>query len=145
MRVLQGARRRVLVQAYSFTSEPIAQALAQAAGRGVEVDILVDTSQQTAQHTAADELVAAGVPVRLDAAHAIAHNKIMIVDGETVITGSFNFTDAAEKRNAENLLIIRDAGLAAAYEENWRAHRSHSRPFRVSQEREQQGASHALR
>jgi len=51
----------------------------------------------------------------IDANHAIAHNKVMIIDGETVLTGSFNFTKAAQEKNAENLLIIRDAALAAQY------------------------------
>ena len=80
VRALQGARRRVLVQACSFTSEPIAEALAQAARRGVRVEVIVDKSQRTAWHTAADELVADGIPVELDTTHAIAHNKIMIID-----------------------------------------------------------------
>ena len=62
----------------------------------------------------------------IDPAHAIAHNKIMIIDGETVITGSFNFTKAAEKRNAENLLIIHDKDLEGRYIENWKNHAGHS-------------------
>ena len=49
--------------------------------------------------------------MKIDAEHAIAHNKVMIIDGETVITGSFNFTKAAEENNAENLLIIHDKKL----------------------------------
>ena len=62
----------------------------------------------------------------IDGAHAIAHNKVMVIDGETVITGSFNFTTAAEQRNAENLLVIHDRALAARYTENWQAHAAHS-------------------
>jgi len=50
----------------------------------------------------------------------------MVIDGETVITGSFNFTTAAERQNAENLLVIRDKALAARYAENWQAHAAHS-------------------
>ena len=49
--------------------------------------------------------------MKIDAQHAIAHNKVMIIDGETVITGSFNFTKAAEENNAENLLVFRDKKL----------------------------------
>lgn len=60
----------------------------------------------------------ADIPTRIDAAHAIAHNKIMIIDGETVITGSFNLTKATEEKNAENLLIIQDKDLATRYAEN---------------------------
>jgi phosphatidylserine/phosphatidylglycerophosphate/cardiolipin synthase-like enzyme len=62
----------------------------------------------------------------IDANHAISHNKVMIIDGETVITGSFNFTKAAQEKNAENLLIVRDQALAAQYTQNWKAHWQHS-------------------
>ena len=63
------------------------------------------------------------------AAHAIAHNKIIIIDGETLITGSFNFTKAAEERNAENLLVIRDKKLASLYVRNWQEHSQHSESY----------------
>jgi phosphatidylserine/phosphatidylglycerophosphate/cardiolipin synthase-like enzyme len=65
----------------------------------------------------------------IDANHAIAHNKVMVIDGETVLTGSFNFTKAAQENNAENLLIIRDPALAAQYTKNWDVHRQHSQPY----------------
>jgi phosphatidylserine/phosphatidylglycerophosphate/cardiolipin synthase-like enzyme len=58
------------------------------------------------------------VPTKIDANHAISHNKVMIIDGETVLTGSFNFTKAAQEKNAENLLIIWDPSLAAQYTQN---------------------------
>jgi phosphatidylserine/phosphatidylglycerophosphate/cardiolipin synthase-like enzyme len=64
--------------------------------------------------------------LKIDAKHAIAHNKVMIIDGEAVITGSFNFTKAAEESNAENLLVIRDKKLAERYIKNWQEHERHS-------------------
>jgi phosphatidylserine/phosphatidylglycerophosphate/cardiolipin synthase-like enzyme len=67
--------------------------------------------------------------VKIDAQHAIAHNKVMIIDGETVITGSFNFTKAAEENNAENLLVIRDREMADLYARNWQEHERHSEPY----------------
>jgi phosphatidylserine/phosphatidylglycerophosphate/cardiolipin synthase-like enzyme len=70
-----------------------------------------------------------GVPTKIDTAHAISHNKIMIIDGETLITGSFNFTKAAQEKHAENVLIIRDKALAAQYTQNWQAHAQHSQPY----------------
>ncbi len=51
----------------------------------------------------------------IDTEHALAHNKVILIDGDTVITGSFNFSRAAEERNAENLLVIRDQELAEKY------------------------------
>jgi phosphatidylserine/phosphatidylglycerophosphate/cardiolipin synthase-like enzyme len=65
----------------------------------------------------------------VDARHAIAHNNVMIIDGETVITGSFNFTRAAEESTAENLLIIKSRELARIYIGNWKQHREHSEPY----------------
>ncbi len=68
-------------------------------------------------------------PTKIDSAHAIAHNRVMIIDGETVITRSFNFTRAAEEKNAENLLVIRDQALAEKYIQNWQDHEGHSEPY----------------
>ena len=77
----------------------------------------------------ADFLANSGIPVLIDGKHPIAHNKIIIIDGETVITGSFNFTKQAEEHNAENLLVIHDSGLAQRYLANWHDHEAHSEPY----------------
>ena len=120
------AKESVYVQAYSFTSSPIAKALLEAHKRGVTVEAVLDKSQKSAQYSGATFLKNEGIPVYIDAAHAIAHNKVMVIDGQTVVTGSFNFTKAAEEKNAENLLIIKDKGLARLYMDNWERHRGHS-------------------
>jgi phosphatidylserine/phosphatidylglycerophosphate/cardiolipin synthase-like enzyme len=118
-----------LVQAYSFTSAPIAKALVDAHKRGVKVQVILDKSQRTEKYSSADFVAHAGIPTYIDAKHAIAHNKIMVIDGYEILTGSFNFTKAAEVNNAENLLVIQDAPLAAKYAENWRNHLSHSESY----------------
>ena len=120
------AKERIVVQAYSFTSQPIARALVAASKRGVQVEAILDKSQATDERSAAGLMAQAGIPVDIDAAHAIAHNKVMVIDGRTIITGSFNFTESAEARNAENLLVIRDEALATQYAKNWETHRAHS-------------------
>jgi phosphatidylserine/phosphatidylglycerophosphate/cardiolipin synthase-like enzyme len=71
-----------------------------------------------------------GIPTYINASHAIAHNKIMIIDKQTVITGSFNFTKAAEESNAENLLILSSKEVAKAYIDNWNKHREHSEEYK---------------
>lgn len=117
---INNATKSVYVQAYSFTSPDIANALIAAKNRGLDVAVIVDKSQETANYTEADDLTAAGVPVHTDKAFAIAHSKIMVVDGSDVITGSFNFTRAAEMNNAENCLILKDSkDMAALYMDNW--------------------------
>ena len=90
------------------------------------MEVILDKSQRTDQYSSATFLFNAGIPVKIDAQHAIAHNKVMIIDDETVITGSFNFTKAAEDNNAENLLIIHDKKLAERYIKNWQEHDKHS-------------------
>jgi phosphatidylserine/phosphatidylglycerophosphate/cardiolipin synthase-like enzyme len=129
VREIENAQSTVLVQAYSFTSAPIAKALADAKARGVEVAVILDDSQRTEKYSSADFLLHAGIATGIDGRHAIAHNKVMILDNRTVITGSFNFTKAAEESNAENLLIIRDTAIAELYARNWRSHAEHSEAY----------------
>jgi len=123
---IDAAKASILVQAYSFTSARIAKALVDAHKRGVKVQMILDKSNRTQNYSAADFVLHAGIPTLIDAKHAIAHNKIMILDGEVVITGSFNFTKAAEESNAENLLVIRDKAIAEQYTANWNEHSQHS-------------------
>jgi phosphatidylserine/phosphatidylglycerophosphate/cardiolipin synthase-like enzyme len=105
------------------------KALLDAHKRGVQVQVILDKSQRSEKYSSADFLANQGVPTMIDANHAIAHNKVMIIDGETLITGSFNFTKAAQTQNAENLLIILDPALAAMYTQNWEVHRQYSQPY----------------
>jgi phosphatidylserine/phosphatidylglycerophosphate/cardiolipin synthase-like enzyme len=128
---INDAKSEILVQAYSFTSSPIAKALVDAHKRGVKVEVILDKSQRKAQYTSASFLANMRVPTFIDDKHAIAHNKIMIIDKTTVITGSFNFTKAAEEKNAENLLIIKSKELASLYIDNWMKHREHSEPYQA--------------
>jgi phosphatidylserine/phosphatidylglycerophosphate/cardiolipin synthase-like enzyme len=91
--------------------------------------VILDKSQRTETYSSADFVVHEGMPTRIDANHAISHNKVIIIDGETVLTGSFNFTKAAQEKNAENLLILHDPTVAVAYTKNWEAHQAHSQPY----------------
>jgi len=126
---LNRAKKEILVQAYSFTSQPIAKALVDAHKRGLRTEIVLDKSQRGEKYSAADFTAHMGVPTYIDSSHAIAHNKIMVIDQETVITGSFNFTKAAEDRNAENILIIKSRELAKEYLDNWEKHKGHSEKY----------------
>jgi phosphatidylserine/phosphatidylglycerophosphate/cardiolipin synthase-like enzyme len=129
VRELKAARQSILIQAYSFTSAPIAAALVEAARRGVLIEVVLDKSNKTGKYSAADFVAHAGIPTWLDEKHAIAHNKVMILDEATVITGSFNFTKAAEESNAENILILRSPELASRYTQQFIEHRRHSTAY----------------
>lgn len=123
---IREARRSIHVQAYSFTSAPIAKALLHAHKRGIRVEVILDKSNRKDKYSTADFLANQGVSAFIDDDHAIAHNKVMIIDREVVITGSFNFTKAAEERNAKNVLLIRDKAMASRYLANWEMHRKHA-------------------
>jgi phosphatidylserine/phosphatidylglycerophosphate/cardiolipin synthase-like enzyme len=125
---LKGARREILVLAYSFTSKSIAQALVDAKLRGVHVDIVLDHSNEKEEYTDLHFFLEQGLTPLVDPHHAIAHNKVMVLDSRTVITGSFNFTHQAEIENAENLLIIKGhPELVSAYRKDFAGHKGHAR------------------
>jgi phosphatidylserine/phosphatidylglycerophosphate/cardiolipin synthase-like enzyme len=126
---LSKATTSVIVQAYSFTSKPIAEALVNAKKRGINVQVILDSGQRSERYTSATFLIHAAIPTYIDDRHSIAHNKVMVIDGHVVITGSFNFTKNAEENNAENLLVIDDAEMARKYAVNWNLHLKHSNPY----------------
>ena len=134
-KAINAAQSQILVQAYSFTSRQLAGALIHAKQRGVDVQLIADR-EQTDQipYNMIASIAASGITSYIDSQHQSAHNKVMIIDatGTTpvLITGSYNFTRAAEIKNAENVLVIRgNAALAEAYLKNWQQHRAHSHPF----------------
>jgi phosphatidylserine/phosphatidylglycerophosphate/cardiolipin synthase-like enzyme len=115
------AQQIILVQAYSLTSKPILYALISAANKGVSVKVIIDKSEYRENYWAIS-LLAKGknIPIWVDCKlDGLAHNKVMVIDDKSVITGSFNFTAAAQKHNAENVLLINELFLARAYSENW--------------------------
>ena len=131
------AHTSILVQAYEITPGPLVNALIEAHRRGVDVRAIVDYRQLTDRRNhddafAVEHLGAAGIPVMVDRPPGLMHDKVMIIDGETVVTGSFNYTYSAEHRNVENLLVIHDPALAAQYTQHWRSRASESRPLRAS-------------
>ena len=128
VQAIDQAKQEVLVQAYGFTHNAIAQAVVRAHQRGAKVQVLLDAKSESTNQYVLTLFKEQGVTVRHDGAHAIAHNKVIVIDSQVVVTGSFNFTNSAETRNAENLLIISGVSLAQAYRENWLSHWAHARP-----------------
>jgi len=111
------ARQSADVAAYDFTSRPVGQALSDAVARGVKVRLVADEKKSRDRWSLVGQLACAGVDVRLNGMYSIMHNKFMVTDGSAVETGSFNYTSSAEKRNAENALVIQDEpGIARQYQ-----------------------------
>lgn len=120
------ANETIYVQAYGLTSIPIIKQLKAAQARGVKVHVLLDGGNLSNNNSIYHQLKAASIDVALDKMRGIAHNKVMIIDSHKVITGSFNFTKAADISNAENVLFIDDPSLAAQYLSNWQSRKKHS-------------------
>jgi phosphatidylserine/phosphatidylglycerophosphate/cardiolipin synthase-like enzyme len=126
---LRSAKTSINVQAYGFSSTPIAAALVEAKTRGVSVMVILDKSNSRSAFSKASTIKQGSIPVKIDTVHSIAHNKVIIIDQAITITGSFNFTDNAEKHNAENLIIIHDTATAEKYMSNWQTHWEHSNTY----------------
>lgn len=124
------AKKTVLVQAYGFSNTAILKALADAKARGVDVRVILDKSNDRGKYSGASYMANAGIPVWIDYKPAIAHNKVMVIDSREVITGSFNFTEAAQNSNAENVLVLQGVTeLAAVYTKDWQWRLGESRQY----------------
>jgi phosphatidylserine/phosphatidylglycerophosphate/cardiolipin synthase-like enzyme len=120
LREIRAARREVLVQAFQFGSRPLAQALVDAKLRGLRVDILLDWGAEKDATGDLKFFQDQGLSPLINSQFLSAHDKVVIVDGKTVITGSFDFTQQAEEDNGENLLVIKgQADLARKYRERF--------------------------
>ena len=132
---IREAKQSVHVHAFSFTNKSIARALLDVQQRRVEVNVLADREQfEKGAGYLLRDLQRGGVTVMLDGEHGAAHNKVILIDAAganpVVITGSFNFTQAAQKYNAENVVLIYDdRTLAKAYRDNWARHWKHHTAF----------------
>lgn len=129
VREITEASSSIYLQAYSFTSKPILSALTKAALRGVKVEILLDSSNLHDRDSNIAQLQRFGIPVFIDKISGIAHNKVIIIDEKKVITGSFNFTSAADTHNAENVLLVDDDRLAEEYLRNWFSRKNKAQQF----------------
>jgi phosphatidylserine/phosphatidylglycerophosphate/cardiolipin synthase-like enzyme len=120
---IRSARKSVDVLAYLLTNDAIASELLAKAKAGVIVRVVLDAREAKAGGVAPS--LVAPVQVRVDHRHAIMHNKVLIVDGVRVLTGSYNYTSAAENMNAENLIGV-GAKAAGAYEVEFGKHWVHA-------------------
>jgi phosphatidylserine/phosphatidylglycerophosphate/cardiolipin synthase-like enzyme len=112
--VLDNANVSIQFMTFSFTSDAVGDALVRAYDRGVAVEGIVER-RQSDQWSEYDALKLVGIPVLKDGNSGTMHHKVFIIDGTTVVTGSYNPTANANTRNDENLLVIENAVLAAQY------------------------------
>jgi len=112
------ANSTIHILIYSFTLDDVSNALIEATDRGVDVKIVFDSSQ-ISQYSEYDRLNDAGIDVKKDTNSALMHNKVMIVDEKIILTGSFNWSQNAEERNNENLIVIESVEVSSIFEEEF--------------------------
>jgi phosphatidylserine/phosphatidylglycerophosphate/cardiolipin synthase-like enzyme len=116
VRLIQSAQESIYFMAYSFTLDEIADAMLEQAASGVIVSGVLERDQVISnQGGEYDRMRSAGLDVRMDGNPDNLHHKVIIIDGKIVITGSYNFSNNAETRNDENLLVIHNPEVAARF------------------------------
>lgn len=134
LNTIDSAKVSINMMGYSFTSPTIVKHLISAKKRGVVIKIVLDYKGNKGKSSIAamNLLKQAGISLRTDDAYAIQHDKVIIADDETVQTGSFNYSSAADKRNSENVISIKHKGLAKAYNEHFLDRWSKGKEYKLS-------------
>ncbi|WP_240980065.1 phospholipase D family protein [Ramlibacter agri] len=135
IKAIRSSRHDIRMLAYALTSAPIVEALIAAHKRGVDIAVVADYKENIKAdrsgkaHAALSALVTSGIAVRTIDVYAIHHDKTLVIDGATVQTGSFNYTQAAAKSNSENVIVLWNnpqlaRGYLAHWERNWKQGRA---------------------
>jgi phosphatidylserine/phosphatidylglycerophosphate/cardiolipin synthase-like enzyme len=136
LKAINGAKASIRLAGYSFTSASVVRALVEAKKRGVDVAVVVDEKQNQDKNnngksqSALSTLSNAGITVRTISLFPIQHSKYIVIDGNSVETGSFNFSKAAAQSNSENVIVVWNRpAIAAAYLNNWTHLFENGKPF----------------
>ena len=116
IRAVEGATQSIHFMIFAFTDDDLGAAMIERAGQGVEVVGIFESRGANTEYSECPALLNAGLDVRLDGNPRTFHHKVIIIDGTTVVTGSFNFSANATESNDENLVIVHDPAVAALYE-----------------------------
>lgn len=139
LKVIGSARSEIHMMTYSLTSAPVVEALIAARRRGVEVSIVADYKNNLVDdrsgksRAALSALLNAGCRVRTNSVYPIHHDKVIVADRETVETGSFNYSDAAARKNSENVMVVwKNPDLARGYLAHWQDRFNKGEKFRTN-------------
>lgn len=106
IRLIESAQKKIQIAVYSINNTQITQALIAAHERGIPIQILTDRTQASGKKASAPLLKKAGIDIKVHSKHRIEHNKFMVIDESSVITGSYNWTNPASLKNSENCLLV---------------------------------------
>ena len=130
---IDAARERVWLMGYGFSERSILNALGAARRRGVDVRVILDRSNDDGRYSGATYMAKIGVPVLIDRSVRIAHNKLILIDRDTIVMGSLNWTKAGNTKNAENVHVLRGArDLAVRHEAYFRGREAISEPYKMT-------------
>jgi DNA uptake protein ComE-like DNA-binding protein len=110
------AQAYINIAMYTFTDQEIALSLSNAQKRGVKIRVYLDRSQIESTYSISRLLVQKGIKVRISTNNYIMHNKFAIIDNRLLLTGSYNWTAAANNRNDENLMVIDDPEIIEIFQ-----------------------------
>jgi phosphatidylserine/phosphatidylglycerophosphate/cardiolipin synthase-like enzyme len=124
--LIRSASESIVAALYRFNSPRLAAALKDAADRGASVRVCMNDNDHYEENRAARATLAGlGIPLRLshgrDSQGSKMHHKFLVIDGRTAVTGSYNWTPESEARNYENLIVLREPRLAAAFSAEFEA------------------------
>jgi phosphatidylserine/phosphatidylglycerophosphate/cardiolipin synthase-like enzyme len=113
--LVEGAQKSIRIMAFSFTHDDLGAAVLARAQAGVDVKVIFETRGSETEYSELGNLYCAGVPARQDGNPGTFHHKVIIIDDETVVTGSLNFSDNADESNDENVVIVTNKDIAGLY------------------------------
>ena len=120
----QSARQTLDISVFTIADDRLCAAICAAHVRGVSVRIITDNDKSSDMGSDIEHMIAQGIAVRMDREPHHMHHKFALVDGSTLVNGSFNWTRSASERNQENILVTNEPGLVSAYqrefEDLWR-------------------------
>lgn len=130
---IDSATGKILFGAYNFTLGPISDALLRAKARGVDIKAVFDKTTPCERNGALDALYKAGIPIWIDKKVRIAHQKVVIIDDQATIEGSYNFSGNAD-HNSENTNLVISSEIAARYSEHWTLRQAQSKAYAGAQD-----------
>ncbi|TMW60160.1 hypothetical protein Poli38472_000202 [Pythium oligandrum] len=126
LRYLRSAKKTMDICVFTITSDEIAEEVLAAHKRGVRVRVITDDGQSKGVGSDIQKFVDAGIPVRDDNARTYMHHKFCVIDGRTLLNGSFNWSRQAIVGNAENLVVHANGPIVRHfkdyYEKLWKSY-----------------------